>query len=167
MALVEDIWMTWRRGPSPVIARRLAEGPHEARFLAILMLGCALAWLSQWPRFRREAIEGPLDGPDFGQLAGIGLFTWLMVLPLVFYLLAGLAHLASRGLGRSGPSWGTRLALFWAWLAAVPAGLLAGFAYGVSGPSLATNLLGVLWVGAFLWFWFVAQRTAVLSSAEA
>lgn len=167
MALIEDIWRTWRYGPGRVVSRRLGEGPHEARALAILMLGCALAWLAQWPRFRLEAVDARANGPDFGQLAGIGLFTWLMVLPLVFYLLAGLAHLASRALGGGAPPWTARLALFWAWLAAVPAGLLAGVSYGLSGPSLATNLLGLLWAVSFLAFWLAAHRAAARPAAGA
>lgn len=160
MSVTADIWRTWRAGPSGTVRGFLRDGPGETRAFAFLMGGCALAWLSQWPRFRIEALRAPEGGPDFVQLAGVGLVVWLMVLPLGLYLVAALTHAASRALGGRGPASATRLALFWSWLAAAPVALLSGVAWAFTGASPLTNVVAVAWLLAFAVLWALAQREA-------
>lgn len=168
MGVVADIARTYRHGPRPVVAEHLARGPQEARALALLMLGCGLVWLAQWPRLMREAQAGLPDAEaSFQQLAGTALVTWVFLMPLVFFGFAALTNLASRALGGRGEPWSARLALFWAWLAAAPAALVAGLAAGLTGPSPLANLLAILWIGLFAVFWAAGQREASGRTARA
>lgn len=161
MGVVADIARTYRHGPRAVVAEHLARGPQEARALALLMLGCGLAWLAQWPRLMRDAQSGlPDPGASFQQLAGTALVTWVFLMPLVFFGLAALTNVASRAMGGQGAPWSARIALFWAWLAASPLGLVAGLATGFTGGSALANVLAILWMGAFAAFWAAGQREA-------
>jgi hypothetical protein len=163
MGVAADIGRSLRHGPRAVVREHLAQGPNEARALAFLMIGCALVYLAQWPRLEREALANrslPSGGPEFDQLAGTALFGWLMLLPLVFYFVAGVTHLLSRAMGGQGTPFGARLAMFWSWLAAAPLGLLTGALTGFTGGSLLSNLAGVLWIAVFAAFWWQAQREA-------
>jgi hypothetical protein len=161
MGVVVDIARTYRHGPRPVVARHLGRGPQEARALAVLMLGCGLVWLAQWPRLMREAQAGlPDPQASFQQLAGTAFVTWLFLMPLVFFGLAALANLASRALGGRGEPWSARVALFWAWLAASPVALVAGLAAGLTGASPLANVLAILWIGLFAAFWAAGQGEA-------
>lgn len=166
MGVVAEVGRTWV-APRAAALRQFAQGPQEARSLAILMGGCALVWLAQWPRLQREALTAPAEGPDFAQLVGTALFGWLMVLPLAFYLVAGITHAASRALGGRGEGWQARRAMFWAWLAATPAALATGIAVGLTGGSVLANLIGFVWVGAFALFWTTGQRAASLGPRSA
>lgn len=161
MGVVADIGRTWMRGPRDVVRAHLAQGPQEARALAFLMLGCALAFLAQWPRLAREA---HLEGAEFERLLAYALVGWLMAWPLLFYLAAWIGHGVSRALGGRGSSGDARMALFWSWLAASPMGLLTGALAGLTGASLATNAAGVAWIAVVAGFWWRAQRAAALGS---
>lgn len=168
MGVVADIWRTYRQGPRAVVADHLARGPNESRAFAFVTLGCGLVWLGQWPRLMREVEIGRLDpGATFQQLAGTALVTWLIVMPLVFFGLAALTHLASRAMGGQGESWATRVAVFWAWLAASPLALIAGLAAGLTGASALANLLAILWIAVFAAFWAAGQREASGQAARA
>jgi hypothetical protein len=168
MGVVADIWRTYRLGPRPLAAEHLARGPNEARAFAFLMLGCGLVWMGQWPRLMREVQSGrPDPEATFQQLAGTALVTWLMVMPLVFFGLAGLTHAASRAMGGQGEPWAARVAAFWAWLAASPLALVAGLAAGFTGNSALANLLAILWIAVFAAFWAAGQREASGRAARA
>lgn len=157
MGVAADIGRSLRRGPVPVVREHLARGPVEARSLAFLMIGCLLVFVAQWPRQARLA---QATGEDFSRLVAYDVLAWLVIWPLVFYALAGVTHLVSRALGGQGTPAGARLAMFWSWLAAAPLGLLTGAVHAFAGPSLATNLAGILWMGVFAGFWAVSQREA-------
>lgn len=168
MGVVADIWRTYRHGPRTVVAEHLARGPNEARAFAFLILGCGLVWLGQWPRLMREAQAGrPDPEATFQQLAGTALVTWVMVMPLVFFGLAALTHVASRSMGGQGEPWGSRVATFWAWLAASPLALVAGLAAGFTGASALSNLLAIFWVATFAAFWASGQRESSGHSVRA
>lgn len=149
MSALTDIAATYR-GPGGVLRRLLAQGQREDRALAILMAGCALVFVAQWPRLAREA---HLTGQDLNPLLGASLLGWVIIMPLVLYLLAGLAHIIARVLGGRGSFYGARLALFWALLAASPLLLLHGLVAGFVGPGPQLVLVGALWCAVFLWFW--------------
>ena len=142
MSVVLDILRTYR-APREVQARRMAGAPREDRALAVLLAGCAVIFIAQWPRLARES---HLDaGVDLeARLAG-ALFAWLMIMPLVFYVLAFVLHLILRGIGHAVSGYAVRMALFWAVLAAAPlwllSGLLAGFAPGPGFAIVSTAAL--------------------------
>ena len=55
MGVAADIGRSLRHGPRAVMRDQLAQGINEPRALAVLMLGCALIFVAQWPRLMREA----------------------------------------------------------------------------------------------------------------
>ena len=157
MGVAADIVRSLRHGPRAVMREQLALGANEPRALALLMLGCMLVFVAQWPRLMREA---QLTGDDFTRLVAYALLGWLAIWPLVFYGLAGVMHAISRALGGQGTPFGARLAMFWSWLAVSPLALLTGLLAGFTGGSVLTNLSGILWIAVFILFWWQAQREA-------
>ena len=149
MSIVVDIAATYRR-PRQVVRRIIAAGVREDRALAILMAGCAVVFVAQWPRLAREA---HLAGTDLNMQLGGALLAWLFIMPLVLYTLAWLSHWLLRASGGKGAPFGTRIALFWALLASAPMMLLWGLVAGFVGPGPGLTAVGALWFGLFLWFW--------------
>ena len=148
---MRDIVATYG-GPRRVVRRILAAGVREDRALVILLAGCAVVFVAQWPRLARLA---HLEGQELNPLLGGALFAWLFVMPLVFYTLALFSHWALKALGaRAGHPFGARIALFWALLATGPIMLLWGLTAGFVGPGPALSMVGAIWLGAFLWIWF-------------
>ncbi len=149
MSVIRDILATYR-GPVAVLRRRLSAGQREDRALAVLMAGCALLFVAQWPRLAREA---HLKGTDLDVSLGGSLMALVFILPLILYGVAGLSHLIGRLGGGKGEFYSARMALFWAVLAAGPAFLLNGLMIGFAGPGPQSAVTGILALGAFLWFW--------------
>ncbi len=149
MPVTRDIAATYW-GPGKVMRRLLALGPREDRALAILMAGCVLVFISQWPVLAREA---HLEGEDLNPKLGASLMAWVLIAPLLLYGLAALTHLAARVLGGKGSFFSARLALFWSFLAASPLMLLNGLVGGFIGPGPQLQIVGFLWLAVFLWFW--------------
>ena len=149
MPVTQDIVETYRR-PRRVVRRLLDVGQREDRALVMLMAGCALTFISQWPRLAREA---HLTGQQLNPLLGSALMAWIFLAPLGFYLLAMLTQMVLRALGRKDTGYGTRLSLFWAFLATSPLMLFNGLVAGFIGVGPGLTLVGALWLGAFLWFW--------------
>ncbi len=153
MSVVQDIIRTYRQ-PREVQARRMSGVPREDRALAVLLAGCAVIYVAQWPRFAREAHLDPEIGLN-ALLAG-GLFAWLMVMPLVFYALSLVLLLGLRVIGRGAPGYPVRMALFWAVLATGPiwllSGLMAGFAPGAGFAVVSSGafLAGIIFTAAGL-----------------
>ena len=156
MPVTTDIVASYR-GPRPVMRRLLAMPVNEGRALAILMAGCLVTFIGQWPRLAREA---HLTGQELNPLLGGALLGWIFIAPLAFYALAFLSHLASRAFGARGTGYGARLALFWAFLAASALLLLFGLVAGFIGPGPGLTGVGVVWVAVFLWFWLSNLREA-------
>ncbi len=156
MAVTTDILACYR-GPRAVMRRLLARGENEGRALAILMGGCLVTFVAQWPRLAREAY---LTGAELNPLIGAALLGWLFIAPLLFHGLALAGHLVARVLGGSGSLHASRLALFWAFLAASPLLLLHGLVAGFIGPGAELTGVGALWAAVFLWFWLSNMREA-------
>lgn len=156
MPVTTDITATYR-GPGRVVARLLALGQREDRALAFLMGGCLLVFVAQLPRLAREA---HLTGQALDMLLGASLMAWVIIAPLIFYLLAALSHLVARAVGGKGTWFGARLALFWALLASSPVLLFHGLIAGFIGPGAAMQAVGLLWLAVFGWFWLAGLRTA-------
>jgi hypothetical protein len=156
VSVTSDISATYR-GPGRVMQRLLAMGQREDRALAILMGACALVFIAQMPRLAREA---HLTGQELNILLGGALLGWLIIAPLLFYVLAAFSHLLARLVGGKGEWYGARLALFWSLLASTPVLLLQGLVAGFIGPGPGLNLVGMVWIAVFFWFWVAGLRQA-------
>lgn len=154
MAVLRDIAATYR-APGAVIRRRLAAGEREDRALIVLIAGCGIVFVSQWPRL---AHESAITGQELNPLLGGALMAWMFIMPLVFYTLALLAHWGARVLGGKGRPFGARLALFWALLASSPLIVLSGLVAGYIGDGPLKSIIGALWLAVFIWFWMSGMR---------
>ncbi|GLT10305.1 YIP1 family protein [Sulfitobacter sp. G21635-S1] len=161
MAATRDIVATYR-GPGRVVRRLLGQGAREDRALLYLMIGCLLVFVAQTPRLARQAY---VTGEDLGMLMGGTLLAWLFIAPLILYAVAALSQLAGRAFGRGPGGYGARIALFWALLAAAPVMLLWGLTAGFVGPGIEMNLVGLVWLGIFGWFWAAGYRAAMAEQA--
>ncbi|MDX1821643.1 MAG: YIP1 family protein [Paracoccaceae bacterium] len=156
MSVTTDIVATYR-GPGRVVARLIAAGPREDRALVMLLGGCLVMFIAQWPRLARQSY---LTGEDLQMLMAGSLFGVVFILPLVLYLVALISQGLIRLFGGRSSGYAARLALFWALLAASPLMLLWGLVAGFIGEGLELNVTGVLWFAAFLWFWMAGLRQA-------
>lgn len=154
MTVTTDIAATYR-GPGRVIARLMGMGEREDRALAFVMAACVLVFIAQLPRLSREA---HLTGQELNMLLGGTLLAWVIIAPLMLYALAALSHAVAKIFGGRGSWFGARIALFWALLASSPVLLLHGLVAGIIGPGIAQDLVGVIWVGLFSWFWVSGLR---------
>ena len=111
MSVANDIARTYRT-PRTVLRRRVSTGATEGRALAILLAGCLLMFVAQWPGLSRAAFEDP-SIPVEARIGG-ALIAWLFMMPLVFYILAALSHLAARMFSGQATWLESRMALFWA-----------------------------------------------------
>jgi hypothetical protein len=168
MPLSSDILRTWR-DPRGVMRDLMRGGPREDRLIFVVMFGCFMMFVAQLPvqaRLAHLSRQGSGDVLEMDMLIGTTFFGWLMIMPLLLYLVAGLSVAIMRVLGRPVSGHDARLALFWAVLAAAPAALLAGLANGLVGPGATTRVAGVVWIGALLLFWMQGLREAVVVGRE-
>ena len=86
--------------------------------------------------------------------------SWTFVWYAVLQSLAMVTHLIARALGGKGTGYGARMALFWSFLAASPLILLHGLVAGFVGPGPQLQIVGVIWVLVFGWFWVMNLREA-------
>lgn len=156
MAVTTDIAASFR-GPGVVLRRILAQPASESRALAFLMGGCGVMFVARWPALARQA---HLQDEDLNMLLGGTLLAVIFFVPLILYALAFLVGLTARAFGSSMTGYGSRVALFWALLAASPLMLLNGLVAGFIGPGPALTLVGLLWVVAFVLFWSKGLRIA-------
>ena len=150
MSIALDIARTYR-APREILRRRAAPPASEPRALAVLMAGCLVMFVAQWPVLSRAAWEDPSIPLD-ARLGG-ALFGWMIIAPLAFYALAGVTHLVARLLRGIGTWYEARMALFWALLASGPLWLLNGLMLGFLGQGAAATLIGAVAGVAFLVFW--------------
>lgn len=156
MPVTSDIAASYRR-PGLTLRALLARGVSEPRALAYLMGACGVMFIAQWPKLAREA---HLQGTDLQPALGGALLATMFFLPLIFYIIAGLSQVVAKGIGRPVGGYQTRLALFWALLAASPLALLHGLIGGFIGPGGALTLIGAGWLAVFLWLWTTGLREA-------
>ena len=121
------------------------------------MAACVIVFIAQMPRLARISYE---TGQELNMLLGATLLAWVIIAPLIFYVLAGLSHLLAMALGGRGDWYGARLALFWSLLAASPLLLLHGLVAGFVGPGPELQGVGILWLAVFVWFWISSLRQA-------
>jgi hypothetical protein len=146
MAVTTDIVASYT-SPAKVMRRLLALGQREDRALAFLMAACVIFFVARWPALAREAhlAQEPLN-----PMLGGALLAWIFAAPLLFYVIAFCVHWVLRAFGGQGTPFGTRLALFWTLLATTPLVLLNGLVAGFIGPGLQLQIVGLVWVAAFL-----------------
>lgn len=153
MAVSTEILRSWR-APREVVNRLLAQPRREGRILSFLVIGCLLIFVAQGPRLMREVDAMPLTGEELSEVLRMRmtyeLFGWLIVWPLVFYILSMVIHLVLRLFGGRAQAYDTRLALFWGLMASTPAALLYGLVMGIIGPGLQASLTGALWLCGFI-----------------
>jgi hypothetical protein len=163
MPVTSDIVRTWR-APRAVLRSILDQGRREDRAIAYLMIACFLIFIAQWPRLSRTAVGFDLPpgavAPELDRLMAYEFLAWLMVWPLFLYFLAGATHLVAKAMGGKGTMYGARIALFWTMLATSPAILLHGMTRGFIGPGVESNLVGAIWLIAFLVIWVQSMREA-------
>ena len=147
MAVTRDIVEAHLR-PRRVMDRLLRMGQREDRVLAMLMGGCIILFVSQWPYRARQAHFTGETLTDYIQHDAVGL---IFVLPLLAYGVAALLRLISRIFGAKADYYSARLAMFWALLASSPALVLAGMVKGFIGLGAANSIVGALWLLVFLW----------------
>ncbi|WP_377187731.1 YIP1 family protein [Ruegeria meonggei] len=160
MPVTSDIVATYR-GPGRVVQRLLDLGQREDRALVFVMGFCVVAFIAQLPSLARRA---HLEGLELNMLMGGALLGSVIILPLFFYVLAFVSFGAARLVGGRGSAYGARVALFWALLSSTPLVLLNGLVAGFMGPGPALTLVGIVWLGIFVWIWLAglvqAQRQA-------
>jgi hypothetical protein len=160
MAMTHNIAATYR-GPGRVVQRMLHLGVREDRALAYLMGACMIIFVAQLPRLAREA---HLTGQELDMLLGATLMAWVLIAPLLLYVIALLARGVGRLLRGKGSAYGARLALFWALLASSPLILLHGLTAGFIGPGIELQVVGLIWCVVFFWFWIggsIAQERGI------
>lgn len=156
MAVTTDIAASFR-GPGAVLRRIFAQPASEARALAYLMGACGVIFVARWPALAREA---HLEEKDLNMEMGGTLLAIVFFLPLILYALALVVALVARLFGSRITGYGSRVALFWALLAASPLMLLNGLVEGFIGAGPALTLVGALWLFAFALFWIKGLRVA-------
>ncbi len=162
MAVSRDMFRTWRH-PRVVMRELLAMGRREDRALAFLMAGCAITFVAQWPRLQREAF---MTGEDFTQLMSYDLLAWIFMWPLVLYGIAALAHLVAKLFRGKGTFYTARLSLFWTLLSTTPIMLFYGLLTGLNGNVAATQIVGALWLLAFVVIWIATLIEAEKDGAD-
>ncbi len=155
MALSSDIIATYR-GPGKVIARLLEMGEREDRALVFVMSAAFVMFIAQWPGLARDA---HLAGTSMLEPMGKAFVITVFALPLGLYFIGFVSHWIARVLGGQGTPYGSRLALFWAFLAMSPLLLLYGLVAGFVGPGTQAELVKLLCWLVFLWFWMASLRT--------
>ena len=161
MAVTTNILRSWRK-PRTVI-REMLQGPdREDMAFAYLMVACFIIFVGQWPRLSRQAAGFDLapgaETPELSRLVAYEFVSWMLVWPLVMFLLAMLSRLCARLLGGQGTPYRARLALFWSLLASTPVLLLYGLVRGFIGPGAEANLVGVVWMIGFAYIWLSTLR---------
>lgn len=152
MSLIGDIAAAYR-SPVAVAAQQDAQGVEEPQTLVYGLLFGFLSFLAQLPALSVLASRG---GPPLFALAAANLAAFLFFLPLMLYLLAGLAHAVLARFGGTA-SWAqSRRALFWSALVTAPLILATGLAAPIVPQPLV--MAAQLATGAvFLWQWITCQ----------
>ena len=154
MSVIRNIYDSYRR-PETVYQSFVTDHFEEKTALGFLAGGCLLAFISRWPTAARDA---HLSDQALDMLLGAALFAWIFIAPLLFYSLAGVLTLVLFIGGLRDIGLPLRLSLFWSFLAAAPLMLIYGLVSGFLGQGVLTNLIGVLWLGVFMWFLVCAFR---------
>ena len=157
MALAQDILMAYIRPRETFRSKRAHPGMREGTALAYLILACMVMLAARLPDL--PGLAGP-DRPLAGLLAA-SLVGFLILGPLLMYLVAGISHLVMRTAKGQGDGLSSRLALFWAVMVATPVVLAAAvLRYSFPGNATLEQVTSALTLGVFLWQWIANLRAA-------
>ena len=123
----------------------------DRTLLAVLMIALLFLLVAQAPARARDAHLDPSIG--FQERMGGALMGVMFIMPLLAYGMAALVSALSRLTPWQVAGRHSRLALFWALLAVVPAMLLAGLVQGFVGPGPALTLTHAVAGLGFLGIW--------------
>lgn len=154
-ARMARMWVAPRKVAAAVLNAPLT----EPGALAMLLGGCALFFVAQWPVHARAAQLDP-SVPLDARLGG-ALMATMFILPLVAYALAGLSQLVLHLTGQRPQGLRLRMALFWAILAIAPAMLLSGLVEGLVGPGAGLTLVRGITGAGFVVFWMAGLAAAL------
>ena len=156
MSLVQSILHSYAN-PAPVFKRMWAGGVEERTNLALVMGACAAGFVSAWPSLSRQSF---ITGDPLDQLMGGALLGWVMIAPLMLYVLAFMLFLLSRIWSSAASSAQVRRILFWALVVGTPVLLLHGLVAGFIGAGTAKTIVGAIWMGVILRTIIVGFRSA-------
>lgn len=158
MSVTGEILRTYR-APRAVVRGLLravaTDTKPEARALSFLLAGCFVIFVAQVPGLLAADLAAP-DAPPREALIGITFFMWMVVWPLIFYLLAALGHLLARVAGGQGSFARARTAMCWTVLAVSPLMLLRAAVEALAGDGLPLQIVNGGLVLAFLALWVIS-----------
>lgn len=154
MSVIRNIVDSYRE-PNLVFERFMSGEFEEKSALGFLAGGCFLAFISRWPPSARQS---HINDQALDIILGAALFGWVFVAPLLFYTLAGFLTVLFALFGLRQIGLAVRLSLFWSFLASAPVLLLFGLSGGFFGKGFPTTIVGLIWVGVFIWFLFCGFR---------
>lgn len=157
MALTQDIVATYK-GPGAVIRTFLAQGRNEVRLLLFVMITGLLLFVATAPYQAREAQLDP-EIPLQARLYWSAFF-WIFIMPILLYAFTMVIWAVSRVARRRITGYGVRLTFIWALLASMPVVLLLGLVAGLIGPGMQLQLVGIMWLAVFGWFWLAGLLAA-------
>mgnify|MGYP003636178703 FL=1 len=157
MALTQDIAATYR-GPGRVFARFLAQGRNEVRALLFVLIAGVLMFVASAPFQARMAQLDP-EVPLQARLYWSAFF-FIFIVPLLVYLFAALVWALARIARRQITGYQIRFTLVWALVALTPVTLLLGLTAAFIGQGVQVQLVGLVWLAVFLWFWISGLLTA-------
>lgn len=164
MSIATDILRTYI-APRQVHLQQMRAGAHsEGRALAVLMGACFLVFVSTLPFLSRQAHLDP--SITFEQRMAGAFFSWLLMMPLVFYVFSLIVLLVLRLLRVRPPAHHVRMGIFWALLASSPLWLFSGLAAGFTGDSPGAMAAALAAIGAFAVFMVFGLVAAVHSGQE-
>ncbi|MCY4336878.1 MAG: YIP1 family protein [Litoreibacter sp.] len=154
MSTVSAILRSYR-APREVIRTHRAGGADEATGLTWLFVACILFFVAELPELSRQAHFAQLEGVEtpFSSLALPTFYGTVLLAPLMFVLLAGLAQLVARAAGGQGRWLDGRLAMFWSLLCVSPVVLLQGLVGGFIGAGPGLTFVSLLVFVVFLYLW--------------
>jgi len=162
MSVTRDILACYRR-PREVFERRMVG--DEGLALTYVLVAGIMVFISLLPTWSRQSELQPELG-NFPSLAYSGFIGAVFVAPLVFYMVSAVIWLVARVFIKlSGLD--IRLALFWSLLASSPLLLLRGLTEGIMGQGTELQLVGLIWGIAFLAFFSIGIRLAVIRTRGA
>lgn len=147
MAVIQDIVEAHIK-PRKVMARLLKLGKRDDRAFAMLLGGCFILFMAQWPYRARQAHLNEAVLTDYIQHDALGL---IFTLPLLAYTFAALLRVFTKIFRSKADFYSARLATFWALLAASPAVILSGLIKGFIGLGTMNSIFGFFWLVIFLW----------------
>ena len=159
MSVISDILNGYLR-PRSTVRRRLGTTVNEGQAFGYLVTACLLLFVAQLPEVVRSHVlsrsDLPLAGIAAGRLIGIAVFA-----PILFYCVAGLTAAGMRIFSLPITWHHSRVSLFWALLATVPAAACLGLLRGLMDwqPALlgASVTVGLI----FLFFWIIGLIEAL------